>query len=65
MFLHLSVILFGGGGLCPRMQWAGCVWPGCVCDGGIDQGGVTLRSTSGQYASYWNAFLYEIAKKAG
>ena len=57
MFLHLSVILFTGG----RAWWGdgGHVWQG-VC-GACVVGGCgryhEIRSMSGQYASYWNAFL--------
>ena len=53
MFLHLSVILFTGGSLCPG--------------GGVFVQGVSVTKTlppvrwkSGRYASYWNAFLSKV-----
>ena len=51
MFLHLSVILFTGGALShtPGRHPPGQT-PPCAVHAGI-------RSTSGRYASYWNAIL--------
>ena len=64
MFLHLSVILFTGGvsvqeGLFPGVSVQG------VSVQGVSVQGVSIRETphtvkSGQYASYWNAFLLHI-----
>ena len=53
MFLHLSVILFTGAV--------------SVQGGGSLSGGVSVRETPrmvmcGQYASYWNAFLFLLCK---
>ena len=49
LFSHLCVILLTGGGLCP---WG----RGSLSRGGLCQGDPhTVQS--GQYASYWNAFL--------
>ena len=45
MFLHLSLILFTGGGV--SVQQGVSVW-----------GGICVRSVkNGRYASYWNAFM--------
>ena len=49
MFLQLSVILFTGGGVCHPL--CSHLPPPCAVPAGI-------RSISGRYASYWNAFLY-------
>ena len=63
IFLHLSVILFtGGGAVCGR---GGHAWHGGVCgrgEGGMDGRGHAwqiLRYTVNEHASYWNAFLLE------
>ena len=66
MFLHLSVILFTGGSATPHPLGTHPLWahtplgtpplgthtphPLCIVHAGI-------RSTSGRYASYWNAFF--------
>ena len=68
MLLHVSVILFTGGGstsgglsvqggLCPggSLSW------GSLCPGEVSVGGVSLSwrpptVISGRFASYWNAF---------
>ena len=47
MFLHLSVILFTGG----EVAWGGWEDPPPI-------GYYGIRSTSGRYASYGNAFLF-------
>ena len=62
IFLHLSVILFTrGGGV------SGQVPPGRYTPGQVHPPGryspspsvhAWIRSTSGRYASYWNAFLF-------
>ena len=53
VFLHLCVILFTGGwgGRSASRGWADHPFPPIGYYG--------IRSTSGRYASYWNAFLYE------
>ena len=45
--------------------WRGHVWQGgvhsrgaCVAGGGVHGRYYKIRSMSGQYASYWNAFLF-------
>ena len=48
MFLLEFVILFTGGGVCLIAWWD-------TPPPGTDSG---IRSTSGRYASYWNAFLF-------
>ena len=53
MFLHLSVILFTGVGLCPGVS---------VQEEGSLSGGVSVREnprkvTCRRYSFYWNAFL--------
>ena len=73
MFLHLSVILFMGGGMHDRgvCMARGHAWQGaCVAGvyvagacmaGGVCGGVVRGRRDShckGRYASYWNAFLF-------
>ena len=107
IFLHMSVILFTGGGMCGRdggvhgggprvcvvggmhgrgmcgggMHGRGCAWWGHVWQegmhvkgdmrgrgvhgGGCMVGGMhgryyEIRSMSGRYASYWNAFLFDL-----
>ena len=69
MFLHVSVILFTGvGGACMvgGHVWQGvCMAGGCVAKGGGMHGTGGMRGRrdghcSGQYASYWNAFLSKI-----
>ena len=64
MFLQVSVILSTGGGV--RGYSGGCAWllPGGVrgCSGGRAwdiRRDTEIRSMSGRYASYWNAFLFE------
>ena len=72
MFLHLSVshsVHWGGGSASRRV----CIWGVCIHGGrgSASCGGGRLgrhpspryhgiRSTSGRYASYWNAFLFKI-----
>ena len=49
----------GGGVLCPRGRGSlsgGGPYP----EGGLCQGDLPCRVNSGQYASYWNAFLFKI-----
>ena len=61
IFLHLSVILFKG-----RGTWTGTPWqvhpPGRYTPQQVPPPGPAthagIRSTSGRYASYWNAFLF-------
>ena len=69
MFLHVSVILFTGGGVCPIACWdtPPPPWdqrcapypPGTI---GADTPQCSacweIRATSGRYASYWNAILF-------
>ena len=50
IFLHLIVILFTGGG------WCQCPPPGPGTPR-TTRYTPQIRSTSGRYASYWNAFL--------
>ena len=42
----------------------GCAWCGGMCGAGGGQGVCVgydeIQSMSGQYASYWNAFLFEV-----
>ena len=64
MLLHLSVILFRGGGVLfhhPCRQPPGQTLP-CPMHAGIHTPPravhAGIRSTSGRYASYWNAFLF-------
>ena len=53
MFLHLCVILFTGGGLCPSMHYRSHDrWVSV-------RGGLPRLVTSGRYATYWNAFLFQ------
>ena len=60
MFFHPSVSysVHVGGGCIPACNGQGGMWPRGMWPGGCDHGGV--RSTSGRYASYWNAFLFKI-----
>ena len=73
MFLHLSVILFTGGGVSAKGRslsrgWGvsvrggsvqGDLCPGEVSvEGGICQGDHPRTVKSGRYASYWNTFLF-------
>ena len=53
IFLHLSVILFTGGS-----TWAGTLQPGTPPGQVHPPAGIL--STSGLYASYWNAFLFDM-----
>ena len=48
----------GDGGAC--MVATGCAWwqGACVVAGGVCVGYDEIRSVSGRYASYWNAFLF-------
>ena len=61
MFLHLSVILFMGGG---GSLSSGVSVQGGSLSGGSLSGGVSVRETipravkSGWYTSYWNVFLF-------
>ena len=62
MFLHMSVILFTGG-VCPIACWdtppreqTAPLGPGTPQRSACWE----IRATSGQYASYWNAFLLVI-----
>ena len=57
MFLHLSVILFTGGGrgVYPSMQW---VRPPRITDPPCGSASWEIRATSGRYASYRNAYLF-------
>ena len=71
IFLHLSVILFTGGGFCLNACWdtsppdqadplEQTPPPGADTPLGADtppEAYSSIRSTSGWYASYWNAFL--------
>ena len=56
MFLHLSVILSTGWSIIPPRLWADTPWAGTFPDRHppVHAG---IRSTSGRYASYWNAIL--------
>ena len=50
--------MHGGG----HVWWGACMVGGCVAGGGAWQRGMCgryheIRSMSGRYASYWNAFL--------
>ena len=49
-----------GGGMCGRKKALGEVhgWGACVAAGGACVGHDEIRSMSGRYASYWNAFLF-------
>ena len=64
MFLHLSVIVHGGGGLCPGRRGSlsrggGSLSGGGLCPGGSLSGRFSPREvTCGRYASYWKAFFY-------
>ena len=74
MFLHLSVILFTGGGVYPNMQRASGVYPPGQTppadtpqvdtpsweDKPPGQPPLCRQLLSGRYASYWNAFLYKV-----
>ena len=60
IFLHLSVILFTGGQGVPRQVPPRQVHPGQVHHPALHAG---IRSTSGRYAFYWNAFLLSINLK--
>ena len=72
MFLHLSVILFTGGSLSREVSvQGGSLSRGVLCQGGVSVQGVSVRETpphiqwtSGQYASYWNAFLFSVLSKS-
>ena len=58
MFLHLSVILFmgrGQGGCLPHFMQGYTPWHPRQTPTPKHYG---IRSTSGQYASYWNAYLF-------
>ena len=61
MFLHLSVILFTGGGISVQGVSKGGLCPReGLCPGGLCQGKPPVRTvTCGRYVSYWNAFLLE------
>ena len=62
MFLHLSVILFTGG-LCSQ-EGSLCRWGSLsrgYLSGGLCDGNPTIQWNSGQYTSYWNAFLYNFS----
>ena len=49
------------GGLCPWGLCLGVSVQGGLClEGGLCQGDPPHMVTSGQYASYWNAFLFKI-----
>ena len=57
--LHLSVILFtGGGGVCLSACWD--TTPGTRHTLPPPEADSGIRSMSGRYASYWNAFLWWI-----
>ena len=58
MFLYLCVILFTVGGGLPNPP--GCRPPGLgrPHQGGANSHPPPIRSTSGRYASYWNAYLF-------
>ena len=74
MFLHLSVILFTGGGVYPSMQWGRHPpdrhpprqttpppqgrHPRPWANTPLEY--YAIRSTSGRYSSYWNAYLLYI-----
>ena len=61
MFLHLFVILFTGGGCLPRCMLGYHTPPGADTPQSRPPGADTpprIRSMSGRYASYWNAFLF-------
>ena len=70
IFLHLSVILFTGGGFCLSACWDAHPPPGADtpsreqtpphpgADTPLWEADSGIRSTSGRYASYWNAFLF-------
>ena len=52
----------GKGGMCGRGHaWRGGGWS-CVARGGGVRG---IRSMSGRYASYWNAFLFQLPSDTG
>ena len=72
IFSHQFVILFTGGGVCMvlfggtgvggvcgfiRGGMHGFIWGACVVFS-VFFGYNEIRSMSGRYASYWNAFLY-------
>ena len=63
MFLHMSVILFTGGGCYPSMPCSrspgGCLLRGDAPGGGGGGGDPPQADAycCGRYASYWNAFL--------
>ena len=69
MFLHLCVILFTGGHAsqhASQVTWLGSLHPVGLPPGGLPPGGGGLGwpqwdtwDTSGWYASYWNAFLFQ------
>ena len=40
-----------------RAWHGGCAWQGACVAGGVRGRYYEIRSMSGQYASYWNAFL--------
>ena len=65
IFLHLSVILFTGGGEVPGQVPPGQVHPlgryTPRADAPPSAVHAEILSTSGQYASYWNAFLFTLA----
>ena len=67
IFLHLSVILFTGGGLPGKVPTRAGTPPGRYTPRQVPLRQVPpamhagLRSTSGRYASYWNAFLLIIS----
>ena len=46
--------MHGGGG----MHGRGCAWQGCAWQGGMHGRYYEIRSMSGRYTSYWNAFLF-------
>ena len=62
MFLHLSVILFTGGGSLPQCMLEkqtppqGAGPPGA--ESPLHSACWEIRPTSGRYASYWNAYLF-------
>ena len=58
MFLHLSMILFGGGVSVQGDFWLGVSLSRGLCLGGLSQGDPHMVM-SGQYASCWNAFLFK------
>ena len=69
MFLQVSVCPQGGGGMRGCSGGACVVAPGgmrgCSRGGGVRGFFHEIRSMSGRYASYWNAFLFAVSFQSG